>query len=138
MKLTRKKCGGWNSVNSLNTVSFIMRKLLLLPLPFLLCACGANHDLDGSWTASGEVDESGDPEGPGVSWYKTYYFDGSSYTMDGYPPIEEKGNFDVIPVDTDHYSVYLTPEGEEGYESFIIKYGNDSIHFGGETYFKTD
>ena len=84
----------------------IVATILLLMCVGTLAAAPVAKDLQGKWHAEGQLKE---PTGPGMSWYLDYTFkpDGT-YSMDGYPPIEEHGQVLVAAHDAHHFTLTFT------------------------------
>ena len=69
-------------------------RLPLLILMLLVLPASA-QSLEGTWRTSGELPPSG-PKSHPFSWMKeyTFYSDGT-YLMTGYPPIEDRGSYEI-------------------------------------------
>lgn len=75
--------------------------LLLLTLPCV------GQSLEGTWRTSGVLPPSG-PNGQPFSWMKeyTFYPDGT-YLMTGYPPIEDRGSYEITTMAASGWKVRL-------------------------------
>lgn len=67
----------------------------------------AAQSLEGTWRTTGELPPSG-PNSRPFSWMKEYTFtDDGKYSMVGYPPIDEKGSYEVVSEDGTTWKVRL-------------------------------
>ncbi len=85
--------------------------LLLLLLLTGLSLRVAQSPLEGSWTASGPTGDEA------LGWTLTYGFDGNDYTLEGYPPLNEKGTYSVIL--QEEYATTVLLEPEEGQDRLV-------------------
>jgi len=85
--------------------------------------------IEGEWTASGELDDGG------FSWFVTYSFYESEYSLSGYPPIEDKGSYEVLEQEENIYTLTLSPENEEPYQLTIeLSEDGTTLDLNGQTY----
>lgn len=88
-----------------------------------------------SWTAGGPIGD----EDSMMAWTMTYDFHGGEYSMTGYPPISESGNYSIVLHNKDEYSddyvLMMTPEAgdpsvSEPYLVSITLYSDGTMSLG--------
>ncbi len=114
-----------------------MKKLIALSL--LLVACQntvetnevtsiTGEGIQGEWTATGEL------EG-GFNWFSTYTFDDQTYALTGYPPIDDKGTYEILNKNENTYTLSITPESEEPYQIVVeLLEDGKTLDLNGQTY----
>lgn len=78
--------------------------LILFIIP-LLVACNLSNPQEkyirGTWRASGSLDET-------HAWYLDWTFSDGTFEVQGYPPLQQTGNYEVVSSDEENITLKLT------------------------------
>lgn len=112
----------------------IILLLLTTIITLFNTSCEENNHLDGVWEAAGNI--GGEDIDSQFSWYLEYTFKGNSYELNGYPPINENGSLEYLEVKENKYTIKITPSNSEPEIITVLKFGDDSLTFSGNTFYQ--
>lgn len=109
-----------------------MKKLLFLTLFLLACTgttvtneeSSAINELDGTWKASGTVDDGG------FNWYVEFSFEDGEYSMNGYPPTADEGTYEV----SEGFITFTSEQRGVNTQSFVLSEDGQTLDMGGTSF----
>ncbi len=106
-----------------------MKKILFLTLFLIGCTTEPVVteeivEIDGTWRASGTVDDGG------FNWYVEFSFEDGEYSMNGYPPTEDEGTYEV----SEGSITFTSTQGGVNTQTFALSEDGQTLDMGGTSF----
>lgn len=113
-----------------------MKKLLFLGLFLIGCTAVTEEELvmdtersdadliEGTWKAGGTVDDGG------FNWFVEFSFEDGAYSMNGYPPTEDEGTYEV----SEGFITFTSEQGGVNTQTFTLSEDGQTLDMGGTNF----
>lgn len=110
-----------------------MKKLLFLTLFLIGCTSVTEEEvvldtersdadsIEGTWKAGGTVGDGG------FNWYVEFRFEGDEYSMNGYPPTEDEGTYEV----SEGFITFTSEQRGVNTQTFLLSEDGQTLDMGG-------